>query len=147
VAGPAVEPIGFAHNGFHVDDEERFRPVSPRAAPSAGPSADRSGHFADGYDRLAHSIDSLSHSFTDLFERQNISHSFGRPERYEPTSTANRPPDHPDPHHRTAEQRSRHQLPDDPAGGNASGPRHFRADADDLTNYGRHSLPGRDQFS
>ena len=28
-ADPAtdVEPIGFAHNGFHVDDEQRFRPV------------------------------------------------------------------------------------------------------------------------
>jgi EmrB/QacA subfamily drug resistance transporter len=27
-AKPAVEPIGFAHNGFHVDDEQRFQPMS-----------------------------------------------------------------------------------------------------------------------
>ena len=30
---PEIEPIGFAHNGFHVDDDQRFRPVeefSPR---------------------------------------------------------------------------------------------------------------------
>jgi EmrB/QacA subfamily drug resistance transporter len=25
---PSVEPIGFAHNGFHVDDEERYQPLS-----------------------------------------------------------------------------------------------------------------------
>jgi hypothetical protein len=24
---PSVEPIGFAHNGFHVDDEQRFQPL------------------------------------------------------------------------------------------------------------------------
>jgi EmrB/QacA subfamily drug resistance transporter len=29
-AKPRAEPIGFAHNGFHVDDEERFRPVGDR---------------------------------------------------------------------------------------------------------------------
>jgi EmrB/QacA subfamily drug resistance transporter len=26
---PKVEPIGFAHNGFHVDGEERFQPLPP----------------------------------------------------------------------------------------------------------------------
>ena len=25
---PSVEPIGFAHNGFHVDDSQRFQPLS-----------------------------------------------------------------------------------------------------------------------
>ncbi len=25
---PSVEPIGFAHNGFHVDEEERFQPLT-----------------------------------------------------------------------------------------------------------------------
>ena len=25
---PSVEPIGFAHNGFHVDEEERYQPLS-----------------------------------------------------------------------------------------------------------------------
>jgi EmrB/QacA subfamily drug resistance transporter len=28
---PKVEPIGFAHNGFHVDEEERFQPLPPPA--------------------------------------------------------------------------------------------------------------------
>ncbi len=31
---PAVEPIGFAHNGFHVDDEQRFQPFGPPDPPS-----------------------------------------------------------------------------------------------------------------
>jgi hypothetical protein len=28
-AKPKPEPIGFAHNGFHVDEEERFQPLRP----------------------------------------------------------------------------------------------------------------------
>ncbi len=34
---PRVEPIGFAHNGFHVD-EERFQPLPPPALEEARPS-------------------------------------------------------------------------------------------------------------
>jgi EmrB/QacA subfamily drug resistance transporter len=34
---PKAEPIGFAHNGFHVD-EERFQPLSPPAPEEARPS-------------------------------------------------------------------------------------------------------------
>ena len=30
-ARPKVEPIGFAHNGFHVDEEQRFQPLPPPA--------------------------------------------------------------------------------------------------------------------
>jgi EmrB/QacA subfamily drug resistance transporter len=30
-ATPTVEPIGFAHNGFHVDEEQRFQPLPPPA--------------------------------------------------------------------------------------------------------------------
>ena len=30
---PEVEPIGFAHNGFHVDDEQRFQPLPPTRGP------------------------------------------------------------------------------------------------------------------
>ena len=30
---PEVEPIGFAHNGFHVDDEQRFRPIEEFSPP------------------------------------------------------------------------------------------------------------------
>jgi hypothetical protein len=37
---PSVEPIGFAHNGFHVDKQQRFQPLSrfvPRENPEAEP--------------------------------------------------------------------------------------------------------------
>jgi EmrB/QacA subfamily drug resistance transporter len=32
-----VEPIGFAHNGFHVDNEQRFRPVEELVPPTVEP--------------------------------------------------------------------------------------------------------------
>ena len=34
-AKPKTEPIGFAHNGFHVDHERRFQPLPPRHERSA----------------------------------------------------------------------------------------------------------------
>jgi EmrB/QacA subfamily drug resistance transporter len=37
-AKPTVEPIGFAHNGFHVDEEQRFQPLPPPAPERATPS-------------------------------------------------------------------------------------------------------------
>jgi EmrB/QacA subfamily drug resistance transporter len=37
-AQPKVEPIGFAHNGFHVDEEQRFQPLPPPARERATPS-------------------------------------------------------------------------------------------------------------
>jgi EmrB/QacA subfamily drug resistance transporter len=49
-AKPEVEPIGFAHNGFHVDDEQRFQPVDhprplaePRSSVAEAYSADIHG--------------------------------------------------------------------------------------------------------
>ena len=68
-----VEPIGFAHNGFHVDEPEAVRPV-PRPEPAADPAV-------DGFQRLANSIDSWSESFADLFEPQGASDR--RPARHE----------------------------------------------------------------
>jgi EmrB/QacA subfamily drug resistance transporter len=41
---PPVEPIGFAHNGFHVDEEERFQPLG-RPDPLAEPRSP----IADAY--------------------------------------------------------------------------------------------------
>jgi EmrB/QacA subfamily drug resistance transporter len=38
-----VEPIGFAHNGFHVDDEQHFRPIGD-FSPSDGETGDRGGY-------------------------------------------------------------------------------------------------------
>jgi EmrB/QacA subfamily drug resistance transporter len=37
-AKPKVEPIGFAHNGFHVDEEQRFQPLPPAAPEETRPS-------------------------------------------------------------------------------------------------------------
>jgi EmrB/QacA subfamily drug resistance transporter len=53
---PEVEPIGFAHNGFHVDDEQRFQPLprpEPRSpvADSYGPDFLHSDHGAGGQAR------------------------------------------------------------------------------------------------
>src|SRR5207248_2350468 len=36
---PKSEPIGFAHNGFHVDEEERFQPLPPPAREPTPPPA------------------------------------------------------------------------------------------------------------
>ncbi len=37
-AKPQVEPIGFAHNGFYVDEEQRFQPLPPPAPQATRPS-------------------------------------------------------------------------------------------------------------
>ena len=37
-ARPKAEPIGFAHNGFHIDDEQRFQPLPPAAPEETTPS-------------------------------------------------------------------------------------------------------------
>jgi hypothetical protein len=36
-AKPKPEPIGFAHNGFHVDEEQRFQSLPPPAPEEAEP--------------------------------------------------------------------------------------------------------------
>ena len=123
---PAIEPIGFAHNGFHVDDDEKFQPVPP-------PTERRSGQFddfADGFDRLANSIDSMSASFADLLGSQHYSGS----------ETESRAVDEGGP--------SRHGLPEEPApprhGLSEDTPRparHYREDADETPGQGRHSRP------
>jgi len=46
-AKPKPEPIGFAHNGFHVDEEEKFQPLPPPAPEPPRPSRHerRSRHY------------------------------------------------------------------------------------------------------
>ncbi|MET0699401.1 MAG: MFS transporter [Mycobacterium sp.] len=118
-AKPVAEPIGHAHNGFHVDDGQ-FRSVP---APVVEPQE----HVNDGFDRLAHRIDSWSDSFADLFERHGTSYAFGSPEADDEQAS-------------TPGRRSRHELPEGPPVDNRR-PRHYRDDADEVSGYGRHSSP------
>jgi EmrB/QacA subfamily drug resistance transporter len=122
-AKPKVEPIGHAHNGFHVDDGQ-FSPV-PQWDPA--PAVDHLDHVNDGFDRLADRIDSFSDSFADLFDRHGSSYSFGSPEVDGEQAV-------------TDGRRSRHELPEGPPADNRR-PRHYRDDADDVSSYGRHSSP------
>ena len=42
-----AQPIGFAHNGFHVDDERRFRPIEEFAPPPKPSRPQKSGTIGD----------------------------------------------------------------------------------------------------
>ena len=44
---PSVEPIGFAHNGFHTDDEEHFQPLSRFVADDEEPLSREEPHKPD----------------------------------------------------------------------------------------------------
>jgi EmrB/QacA subfamily drug resistance transporter len=46
-AGPAVEPMGFAHNGFHNGDEQRFQPESRREPLAEPRSSEAEAYTAD----------------------------------------------------------------------------------------------------
>jgi EmrB/QacA subfamily drug resistance transporter len=52
-ATPKTEPIGFAHNGFHVDEEQRFQPLPPPAREETTQS--RHGRSARHYRPEEHS--------------------------------------------------------------------------------------------
>jgi hypothetical protein len=114
-AKPAVEPIGFAHNGFHVDDEQRFEPLH-RPDPIAEPRSS----VADAYSSDIHGGHSR-HS-RGGHARHEDRHDYERPSR----------------HHRHEEQPEPRQFWFDSNG------RHSRDDPDDASRYGRHSMPGRD---
>jgi EmrB/QacA subfamily drug resistance transporter len=46
-ANPLTEPIGFAHNGFHIDDEQRFQSVDRRRSIADPGSPDADAYSAD----------------------------------------------------------------------------------------------------
>jgi MFS family permease len=127
-----VEPIGFAHNGFHVDDERRFRPIEEFAPRTVEPGMSDAG----------------DEQFFDDIE------TYG-----DPGGRASRPASAAQPgEHRSAYQRPpRHELRDNPIGSpradhhadrvrhrrSESLPRpnrHYRVDPDDAIDYGRHSV-------
>jgi EmrB/QacA subfamily drug resistance transporter len=127
-----VEPIGFAHNGFHVDDERRFRPIEEFVPQLVEPGMSAAGdeQFFDGVE-----------TYGDPGGRASRPGGAAQPEE-----------------HRSGHRRPRrHELPDNPIGSpradhhadrvrhrlRESEPRpnrHYRVDADDAADYGRHSV-------
>jgi EmrB/QacA subfamily drug resistance transporter len=109
---PWVEPIGFAHNGFHVDDEERFQPLS-RFEPPAEPEPSRETRKPDVLDR-DYPLDFGSHAHHESPDDGD----------YEPPSRHGLGDGEPE------------GFP------SRSNGRHSRAEADDSSSRGRHSRPG-----
>jgi EmrB/QacA subfamily drug resistance transporter len=104
------EPIGFAHNGFYVADEQRFRPIEEFSPPEhkSNMSGDPNGQSFDEY-----------HGGYRRAWRHGL-----HEDRYESPRT-NRQGD--GPRHGSSE-------------GDAPRNRHYRADPDDTAGYGRHSF-------
>ncbi|MGZ5377008.1 MAG: MFS transporter [Mycobacterium sp.] len=114
-APKAAEPIGFAHNGFHLDVEQRFQPVPQQ--PIAGPGA-LGVLGADGY----------------ADDAPAGAHSAGRHGRHHTGGGHERPSRH----------RLREEEPDPRPFWFESASRHARNDPDDSSSHGRHSTPRRD---
>jgi hypothetical protein len=129
-----VETIGFAHNGFHVDDEQRFRPIEEFPPPDYR-SGNYVGHdepFFDDIDTYGGGGNRASRSGTATPPGQ-YRNGFHRVSRHEFSEGALEPP-RPNRHG----DRLRHRLSETEASRN----RHHRADPDDTGGYGRHSSPG-----
>jgi EmrB/QacA subfamily drug resistance transporter len=126
-----AEAIGFAHNGFHVDDEQHFRPIEEFLPPTVGPNS-----FDDADDEFLDDI--------ETYGGGRASRSGGTVQRGEYRNGYQRP--------------SRHELPDDPlkrrrsnhhgdnvrhrpTESNRPTNRHYRVDPDDAAGSGRHSFP------
>ncbi|MGH3530503.1 MAG: MFS transporter, partial [Mycobacterium sp.] len=128
-----AEPIGFVHNGFHVDDEQHFRPIAEFSPRSAEPGVPGTGDEHRVFD--------------------DIDHTYGASDRVSHAGSAAQLGDY----RREYQRPSRHELQDDPLAsppanhyGGSVGPqfsenepprnRHYRADPDDTADYGRHSF-------
>ncbi|MGB6764320.1 MAG: hypothetical protein WBE66_17945, partial [Mycobacterium sp.] len=120
-------------NGFHVDDEQRFRPIEEFPPPDY-----RSGNYVDYDEPFFDDIDtygggdraSRSGAATPPGQYRNGFHRTSRHEFSEDALEPPRPHRHGD--------RLRHR----PSETEASRNRHHRADPDDTGGYGRHSFPG-----
>jgi hypothetical protein len=109
----SVEPIGFAHNGFHVDKEERFQPLSRSEAVRGGPSPLARPQKPDILSP-DYPLDFGSHAHYESPDEAG----FERPSRHELTD----------------EEPEQYPFP--------SNGRHSRAEPDDAASHGRHSRPG-----
>ena len=109
---PSVEPIGFAHNGLHVDEEQRFQPLSrveAREEPPPSSETRKPDVLSPDYP-----LDFGSHAHHESPDEPG----FERPSRHELTD--DEPQQYPFP----------------------SNGRHSRAESDDASSHGRHSRPG-----
>jgi hypothetical protein len=71
------EPIGFAHNGFHVDDEQRFRPVE-EFSPRSQRRVDYDEPFFDDIDTYGGASDHASRA-RDAARRDELRNGHHRP--------------------------------------------------------------------
>jgi len=111
---PQDEPIGFAHNGFHVDDEH-FRPIEEFWARQreSGTRGERDRKSFDDADSVGETVDREPHS--------------GPPAPRGEHRRGYRPP-------------ARHERRDGSSERDAPHNRHYRSDPDDTADYGRHSF-------
>ncbi|MBV8863643.1 MAG: MFS transporter [Mycobacterium sp.] len=123
-----IEPIGFAHNGLHLDDEQRFQPIeefSPLGYQSAK-AGDVGGEFFDDIDTYGGGGSAYGSSGAAPLGE-------GRGGRYRPSSDGLRE-DRP--------EKTRPNQQDDGGshgsrGGEVPPNRHYRVDPDDTADYGR----------
>ena len=128
LSGSEIEPIGFAHNGFHVDDEQRFQPIEEFSPPDY-----ESAKFGDDEDQFLDDIDTYggggsgyrSGSAAPLGEHRGSRH---RPSRHGLREDRLESPwvDH-------QGEGGRHGSGEREAPRN----RHYRVDPDDTADYGR----------
>lgn len=128
----AAEPIGHAHNGFHVEGEDRMQPLPPP------PPRDRRDFLAASFQQLSDRIDSLAEGLPSPQEDRSGEFSFDLPEYVPPPPSGGNGDG--------SRHRSPHDLGSEPPNSDADGDtgrrgRHYREDPDDSAGYGRHSRP------
>jgi EmrB/QacA subfamily drug resistance transporter len=128
-----AEPIGFVHNGFHVDDEQRFQPMEELLPPTVEPGMPDYGdeQFIDDIETYGGGGDRTSHSGSAARLGEYRSGS-QRPSRHK---LPDDPLEWPRANHHG--DRVRHRLSESEPPPN----RHYRVDSDDAAGYGRHSFP------
>jgi hypothetical protein len=143
-----VQPIGLAHNGFHVEDDQRFSPLGALPAPLADPSTARyagsggvngrtalDAEFAALW-AAANSPKATSARDQDTGRRGTSRHAIAD-DYFSVGAGQHRGSSDTDDDLLGNASSSRHQLPE-------PGGRHFGVESEDPATYGRHSMPGRD---
>jgi len=134
-----TDPIGFAHNGFHVEAESRYQPLNAAApAPQPSPPAeDPLGgpiRFPELFDDTHGWRTSLPFDEDDSPLWRSVAAETLDGYGAEPGQASYEPSE-------PAPDTARHRLSDE---SRPRRPRHYRDDPDDAATYGRHSRPLRD---